>query len=160
LHGEYHDDVTGLVYYGYRYYAPHLHRWLSKDPIGYAGGLNLYGFVGNDPINAWDWLGLESQMEQINKLRLELGLPPLYGDGTIPTIICHGRGAKGPLEGVPPTYSSINGRVYDSGDNQDIIGIFPGSCRIASASDSLVTSAPCGLVSWCVPVSLVAFSPA
>jgi RHS repeat-associated protein len=55
---EYHDDVTGLVYYGYRYYSPQTHRWLSKDPIGYAGGLNLYGFVGNDAVNGRDELGL------------------------------------------------------------------------------------------------------
>jgi RHS repeat-associated protein len=55
---EYHDDGTGLVYYGYRYYSPETHRWLSKDPIGYTGGLNLYGFVGNDPVNGRDLLGL------------------------------------------------------------------------------------------------------
>jgi RHS repeat-associated protein len=56
---EYHDDVTGLVYYGLRYYSPQTHRWLSKDPIGYAGGLNLYGFVGGDPVNGVDWYGLQ-----------------------------------------------------------------------------------------------------
>lgn len=32
--------------------------WLSPDPIGESGGLNLYGYVGNDPINFWDPLGL------------------------------------------------------------------------------------------------------
>jgi RHS repeat-associated protein len=55
---EYQDEVTGLVYYGYRYYAPETRRWLSKDPIGFAGGLNLYGFVGGDPVNGVDWLGM------------------------------------------------------------------------------------------------------
>lgn len=33
-------------------------KWLSRDPLGEAGGLNLYGFVGNDPVNNWDYLGL------------------------------------------------------------------------------------------------------
>ncbi|MFD2256218.1 RHS repeat-associated core domain-containing protein [Luteolibacter algae] len=33
-------------------------RWLSPDPLGEAGGINLYGYVGNDPINMWDALGL------------------------------------------------------------------------------------------------------
>ena len=33
-------------------------RWLNRDPINEAGGLNLYGFVGNDPVNRWDYLGL------------------------------------------------------------------------------------------------------
>ena len=32
--------------------------WLSPDPIGEAGGINLYAYVGNDPVNAWDPLGL------------------------------------------------------------------------------------------------------
>lgn len=34
--------------------------WLSRDPLGEQGGLNLYGFVGNDPINKWDYLGLDT----------------------------------------------------------------------------------------------------
>lgn len=37
---------------------PELGRWLSRDPIGEEGGLNLYGFVGNDGVNKWDMLGM------------------------------------------------------------------------------------------------------
>lgn len=55
------DEETGLVYYGYRWYHPELGRWLSRDPIGEAGGLNLYGMVGNDPVNGVDVLGLTLQ---------------------------------------------------------------------------------------------------
>ena len=47
-------DATGLYYYGYRYYAPWLHRWLNPDPSGAIDGLNLYGFVGNDPMGHVD----------------------------------------------------------------------------------------------------------
>jgi len=54
---EYHDSETGLVYYNYRYYSPELGRWLNRDPIGESGGVNLYGMVGNDVINNWDFLG-------------------------------------------------------------------------------------------------------
>jgi len=46
------DQVTGLLYYGYRYYDPVTGRWPSRDPIGERGGLNLYGFVYNNP-NSW-----------------------------------------------------------------------------------------------------------
>jgi RHS repeat-associated protein len=51
------DINTGLYYYGYRWYDPLTGRWLSQDPIGEMGGLNLYGFVENDGVNAWDFLG-------------------------------------------------------------------------------------------------------
>ena len=55
---EYHDQETGLVYFNFRYYSPELGRWLSRDPIAEWGGVNLYGMVGNDPVNLWDYLGL------------------------------------------------------------------------------------------------------
>jgi|GEM_PF-2787027 len=48
----------GVTDYGYRYYNPVTGRWPSRDPIQESGGLNLYGFVGNDGVNSWDYLGL------------------------------------------------------------------------------------------------------
>ncbi|OVE75016.1 hypothetical protein BVX97_05800, partial [bacterium E08(2017)] len=54
------DDETGLSYYGYRYYDAGMGRWLNRDPIAEQGGLNLYGFVGNDGVNDGDSLGLAS----------------------------------------------------------------------------------------------------
>ena len=48
-----------VTYYGYRYYDPQTGRWPSRDPIGEEGGMNLYGFVGNDGVNRWDYLGLK-----------------------------------------------------------------------------------------------------
>jgi len=55
---KYLDAETGLNYYGHRYYSARLGRWTTRDPLGEAGGLNLYGFVGNDPVNGIDPLGL------------------------------------------------------------------------------------------------------
>jgi len=55
---KYEDAETGWLYYGFRYYNPETGRWPSRDPIEEQGGLNLYGFVGNDGVNAWDYLGL------------------------------------------------------------------------------------------------------
>lgn len=55
---KYHDTETGLVYYGYRYYDPKNGRFINQDPIGEAGGLNLYGFIGNGAVNGSDYLGL------------------------------------------------------------------------------------------------------
>ncbi|MCB1227748.1 MAG: RHS repeat-associated core domain-containing protein, partial [Verrucomicrobiales bacterium] len=56
--GKYTDAETGLCYYGLRFYEPEKGGWLSRDPIGIRGGLNLYGMVGNDPVNWIDHLGL------------------------------------------------------------------------------------------------------
>ncbi len=52
--GYYSDAATGLVLCGHRYYQPSGARWLNRDPIGYAGGINLYAFCGNDPVNRSD----------------------------------------------------------------------------------------------------------
>ena len=49
---------TGLNYYGYRYYAPRLGRWMTRDPIEEDGGANLYNYLGNASLNNWDGLGL------------------------------------------------------------------------------------------------------
>ena len=48
-----------MYYYGYRYYDPETGRWPSRDPIGERGGVNLYGFVGNNGVNRWDYLGMK-----------------------------------------------------------------------------------------------------
>lgn len=45
--------------YQYRHYDPQTGRWLSQDPIGEEGGINLYGFVGNDGLGKWDVLGMQ-----------------------------------------------------------------------------------------------------
>src|SRR5690606_30000370 len=52
------DNETGLINYGFRYYDPRNGRFINKDPIEEAGGLNLYGFAGNDGVNGFDVHGL------------------------------------------------------------------------------------------------------
>jgi RHS repeat-associated protein len=64
------DQEAGLGYYGFRYYAPDTGRWLNRDPIGERGGLNLYGMVGNDPVNKWDYLGLCKVLSKGVRLRV------------------------------------------------------------------------------------------
>ncbi|MBB5354008.1 RHS repeat-associated protein [Haloferula luteola] len=59
------DPYTGLCYYGYRYYDPVTGRWPSRDAIGERGGVNFYGFVGNDGVNWWDYLGWWKKGDEI-----------------------------------------------------------------------------------------------
>ena len=51
------NDVTGLYYYRARYYDPAKSRFLSEDPIGLAGGINTYAYVGGNPVIYRDPLG-------------------------------------------------------------------------------------------------------
>ena len=52
--GYYTDTLTGLVLCTHRYYDAQLGRFLTPDPMGYEGGINLYGYVGNNPGNRFD----------------------------------------------------------------------------------------------------------
>ena len=54
------EKQTGYYYYGFRFYDPVTGRWPNRDPIEEEGGINLYGFVGNDGANWFDNLGLIS----------------------------------------------------------------------------------------------------
>ncbi|MBS4085676.1 RHS repeat-associated core domain-containing protein [Pseudomonas rustica] len=56
-------DATGLYYYGFRYYAPWLQRWLNADPLGTADGLNLFAMVHGNPVGNVDFQGLVTVKE-------------------------------------------------------------------------------------------------
>ena len=74
------DLESGFSYYGMRYYNPATGMFISRDPIGEEGGLNLYGFVGNSPISKVDpnglyeieWEGTWSRLDK-RKLRIAFG---------------------------------------------------------------------------------------
>jgi hypothetical protein len=61
------ENTVHVADYLYRYYDPLTGRWPSRDPIEEEGGMNLYGFVGNDGVNKWDYLGQEGKGETEKK---------------------------------------------------------------------------------------------
>ena len=87
--GQYFDVESNLWYNGYRDYEPTLGRFLQSDPIGLAGGVSTYGYVGGNPITNIDPLGLD-----------DVSLV-LYGSGVI---------AKMP-ERRGPDYISVSGNI-------------------------------------------------
>jgi RHS repeat-associated protein len=58
--GKYFDSLTGLSHHWNRWYDPKLGKWISEDPIGFAGGdENTYRFVGNKVVDHFDSNGLK-----------------------------------------------------------------------------------------------------
>ncbi|RPI21708.1 MAG: RHS repeat protein, partial [Acidobacteria bacterium] len=58
------DESTGLSYFGYRFYAPSLAKWMNRDPLSEFAGLNLYEFAGNNAINRFDPVGLDDHSDE------------------------------------------------------------------------------------------------
>ncbi|MBI4791547.1 MAG: RHS repeat-associated core domain-containing protein [Deltaproteobacteria bacterium] len=59
-------EPNGFYYMRARYYDPQVRRFISEDPLGFDGGdLNLYAYVGNNPINRTDPSGLDGLMQKM-----------------------------------------------------------------------------------------------
>lgn len=100
-HGYYRDSeaayADNLLLCTNRWYDPSTARWLTRDPIGYEGGSNLYGYVGGNPVGGVDPSGLRSLTS------LDIGrLKKLYAAGA-PTNLINGavRMCKSAIASVP-----------------------------------------------------------
>jgi RHS repeat-associated protein len=107
------DRETGLVYMRHRYYSPRLERFLNQDPIGIAGGLNTYAFVGDDPVNFNDPLGLWDPCwwtgpfaAQCSTIKVLWWQPPLFPFGSTGHVGGHG-GGPGSSAGNPGGFDML-----------------------------------------------------
>jgi RHS repeat-associated protein len=100
---------SGLSGYPFRFYDPTLQRFLNQDPIGEAGGMNLYGLAANSPLNGVDPLGLDLFQYNTTRSQLENGesVPP---PGPLPYF----GGANGPGEAI---VESVNNAVSLAGNS-------------------------------------------
>ena len=83
--GEYTDPETGYLCLTHRYYDPRTGRFLTRDPIDYGGGINLYGYAGNNPVTGRDPSGLDQDDESEPVIEQE-SLASLLKAGAQPRI--------------------------------------------------------------------------
>lgn len=74
------DDSTGLYYYGARYFISWLGRWLNADPLGDGDGLNLYTYVGNNPLSYEDPNGLVKRKRTDPEVKQKVRQSTFTGD--------------------------------------------------------------------------------
>ena len=69
--GYFEDAGTKMYQVRNRFLHPGLGRWINRDPIGYGGGINLYGYVNGNPVNGVDYFGLKCVDEQLDFIKAE-----------------------------------------------------------------------------------------
>ena len=80
----------GLVIMGARVYSPAMGRFLQTDPIGIAGGANVYDYAGGDPVNGVDPSGLASRPAYCNLTTYtRQAVPVPSGQGANEAFISH-----------------------------------------------------------------------
>jgi RHS repeat-associated protein len=114
FHGQLIDELTGMYQMGYRWYSPVLGRWVSRDPIGLEGGVNVYGAFDNNPITRTDPWGKEvyvftndGRIERANSSRDLLHLLLNTKDGSIIRLEISGHGTERTQTLDPNNDSSI-----------------------------------------------------
>ena len=75
------DEETGLVYYGRRYYAPKIGRFLTPDPLGLEAGPNQYAFVLNAPLTHFDLYGLLDESSNFSNNAMQAGVGVAHAIG-------------------------------------------------------------------------------
>ncbi len=92
--GCYTDVETGLVLMGHRYYNPVTGRFLTRDPIGYEGGINLYAYCANNPVDRTDVEGLSVTIKYNVKAGVLVATDDDTHDHVTVTKVFSGRGSS------------------------------------------------------------------
>jgi RHS repeat-associated protein len=113
--GQYYDEETGLHYNYFRYYDPKTGRYLTPDPIGQLGGINLYTYVLNNPINAIDPYGLKNWGQIIGGGIAVIGGRVVVGVGVTVIVIGAVSAAAGDEIALAPHTIGLGGTLVGAG---------------------------------------------
>jgi RHS repeat-associated protein len=109
--GQYLDEETGLHYNYHRYYISLAGRFINADPIGLLGGINVYAYVLNNPINSVDLFGLDSCKLEYDDSLLESFSNFLLKYGVAAVSFNFGNGVVGLSGQMSITANGIQGYV-------------------------------------------------
>ncbi|GAB4373303.1 MAG: hypothetical protein Kow00128_22770 [Deltaproteobacteria bacterium] len=107
--GQYFDQETGLHYNMFRDYDPKTGRYVESDPIGLAGGMNIYVYASNNPISMYDRYGLDAFSN----------IPPQTSVTNPNELIPSHGGMEAPIISTNNPNSNLSNNLYSS----------PGSCN-------------------------------
>lgn len=104
----------GLVYFKARWYNPEIGRFMQSDPIGYGDGMNMYGYVGGDPVNFTD----PSELSRLEDYRCRDGGATCGSHGAFGAlVICYSSACAAQLSAADPrnqTGSSDGGKITNN----------------------------------------------
>jgi RHS repeat-associated protein len=120
---------SGMYYYGFRFYEPNLQRWINRDPIEEAGGINLYTFCLNELPNRVDPLGNDMDgwiCGNPNGLLSGIGSAINETGNTYPANASQGRHGRGEATVVAPGPNAVTGGGYGKNPRlNDLDFVFP-----------------------------------
>lgn len=135
--GQRYDPETGLYYYRARYYSAQIGRFMQTDPIGNKDDLNLYAYVGNDPLDRTDHSGNCAEdfcvIETIGVIRLVTWITALVAGGAVVEQV-HNESHNSPPPPPPPPTTNDK----PSGPNEKGSTLQPGE----HAGDSIPARGP------------------
>lgn len=129
-------DATGLYYYGFRYYAPWLCRWLNPDPAGEVDGLNLYRMLRNSPLCFVDPDGQESVIPRIAHYIWLGGTLPEYARSNIVSFQANNQDWQVNIWSDNP--ARLRNNMIDQGLSETAMG----RINIANVNDALEHAPP------------------